>query len=168
MKYIITVEGKTFEIEVGQGQVWVDQRPYDVDFQDVDGLAQYSLLVDHRSYEAHVERIAGDVCRMTMDGRPYQARLHRGGNGKGVNAEPNRARSTTQAEVRAPLPGLLVEMCVSEGERVQEQDVVAVMESMKMNLELRAPRSGVVRDLRIGPGHEVARGDVLAVVKVEG
>lgn len=164
MKYIITVEGKTFEIEVGQGQVWVDRRPYDVDFQDVDGSAQYSLLVDNRSYEAHVERLAGDVCQMTVDGRPYQARLHRGGNGNRANAEPNQARSTAQAEVRAPLPGLLVELCVSEGERVREQDVVAVMESMKMNLELRAPRSGVVRDLRTGPGHEVARGDVLAVV----
>jgi 3-methylcrotonyl-CoA carboxylase alpha subunit len=70
--------------------------------------------------------------------------------------------------MRAPLPGLLVEMQVSEGDYVKEQDVVAVLESMKMNLELRAPRSGVVRQLLVDPGRQVAQDQVLVIIGPNG
>jgi 3-methylcrotonyl-CoA carboxylase alpha subunit len=66
--------------------------------------------------------------------------------------------------MRAPLPGLLVEIQVSVGEHVKEQDVVAILESMKMNLELRAPRSGVIRQLLVGPGCQVAQDEVLVIL----
>jgi biotin carboxyl carrier protein len=49
-----------------------------------------------------------------------------------------------------------------------EGDVVAVLESMKMNLELHAPWSGVVQALHGTPGTEVGQGEVLAVVKLDG
>jgi acetyl-CoA/propionyl-CoA carboxylase biotin carboxyl carrier protein len=70
--------------------------------------------------------------------------------------------------MRAPLPGLLVEMEVCEGDHVEEQDVVAVLESMKMNLELRAPHSGVVRELCVTPGCQVAQDEVLAIISPNG
>jgi biotin carboxyl carrier protein len=63
---------------------------------------------------------------------------------------------------------LLVEMQVSEGEYVKERDVVAVLESMKMNLELRAPRSGVVRQLLVTPGRQVAQDQVLVIIGPNG
>jgi biotin carboxyl carrier protein len=66
------------------------------------------------------------------------------------------------------LPGLLVGVPVVVGQRVREGDVVAVLESMKMNLELHAPWSGAVQEIRGTPGTEVGQGEVLAVVKLEG
>jgi biotin carboxyl carrier protein len=66
--------------------------------------------------------------------------------------------------MRAALPGLLVRLSIREGEHVKERQVVAVLESMKMNLELRAPRDGVVRDLRAVPGQQVAQDELLAVL----
>jgi len=114
MKYIITVEGETFEIEVGRGgRVWVNRRPLNVDFQGVDGLPQYSLLVDHRSYEAHIEQAEGEEWRMVVAGRPYRARLQQ----RRRRPKPDAARSRLPAteEVRAPLPGLLVAVPVVVG-----------------------------------------------------
>lgn len=170
MKYTVTVESDCFDIEVGRdGRVWVNRRPYDVDLQSVDGTSQYSLLLDHRSYEAHIERIENGECHVMVGGRPYRAYLEGDGrrrNGNGA-CSASGGKAPRRAEVRAPLPGLLVELRVSDGEQVGEQDVVAVLESMKMNLELRAPRSGVVRDLRATPGHEVGQDEVLVVIEPE-
>ena len=67
-------------------------------------------------------------------------------------------------EVCAPLPGLLVAVPVMVGQRVVQGEVVAVLESMKMNLEIRAPWEGVVQALYGAPGTEVGQGEVLAVV----
>ena len=173
MKYVITVEGETFEIEVGrEGRVWVNRRLYDVDFQGVDGLPQYSLLVDHRSYEAHVEQADEEGYQMVVAGQPYRARLqqtrdHSPGDTRRScpPATPVRRGSSPQGEVRAPLPGLLVAVPVVVGQRVTQGEVVAVLESMKMNLELRAPWDGVVQALHITPGTEVGQAEVLAVIE---
>ncbi len=171
MKYFITVEGETFEIEVGrEGRVWINRQPYDVDLQGVNGLPQYSLLVDHRSHEAHIEHAEEDECRMLVAGRSYQAYLQRrpdrpaGGVTRSSSLGAAVQRGSLPAEVCAPLPGLLVEMRVAEGERVKEKDVVAVLESMKMNLELLAPQDGVIQALPRAPGAEIGQGEVLAII----
>jgi biotin carboxyl carrier protein len=176
MKYTVTVDGEVFEIEFGPGgRAWVNQQPYEVDLKDIGG--QYSLLMDHRSYEVHVGETDEGACHVTVGGRPFRARLRRGysfsRDGGGVG--PGRERSSrgpegpsADVEMRAPLPGLLIEMEVCEGDHVEEQDVVAVLESMKMNLELRAPRGGVVRELRTAPGCQVAQDEVLAIISPNG
>jgi biotin carboxyl carrier protein len=143
--------------------VWVNRRPLNVDLERVDGLALYSLLVDHRSYETHVEGEEDGECRVVVAGRSYRAYLQ----------EEQRPSAGTvhcrqedgPVEVTAPLPGLLVEVRVAEGQRVGEGEVVVVLESMKMHLELRAPRAGVVRALPPAAGQEVAQGEVLAVIE---
>jgi len=176
MKYTVTVDGEVFEIEFGPGgRAWVNQQPFEVDLKDVGG--QYSLLMDHRSYEVHVGATDEGACHVTVGGRPFRTRLRRGYSFSrdGGRADPGRERSSrgsdgpsADVEMRAPLPGMLVEMAVCEGDNVEEQDVVAVLESMKMNLELRAPRGGVVRELRAAPGCQVAQDEVLAIISPNG
>ncbi|MGD1996517.1 MAG: biotin/lipoyl-binding protein [Anaerolineae bacterium] len=163
MKYHIVVEGRTFEIEVGPGgQVWVNQRPLSVDFEGVDGLPQYSLLVDHRSYETHVEAEEKGECRVVVAGRPYQAHLQ---SRKTPSPEAGRRRTGDEpVELSAPLPGLLLEVRVEEGQPVREGDVVAVLDSMKMSLELCAPWDGVIQEVHGVADAEVAQGEVVAVI----
>ncbi len=168
MRYVITVEGETFEIEIGrEGRVWVNRRPLNVDFQGVDGLPQYSLLVDHRSYEAHVEQADEEGCQMVVAGQPYRACM-RQGRRHPEGAEAIQSSPVATGEVRAPLPGLLVALPVVMGQQVARGEVVAVLESMKMNLELGAPWDGVVQALYSTPGAQVGQGEVLAVIGRDG
>jgi biotin carboxyl carrier protein len=176
MKYTVTVDGDVFEIEVGpEGEAWVNQELYEVDLRHVGGNGDYSLLMDNRSYDVHVaDNDSGCRC-VTVGGRPYRTRLHRSqaprGNGRARRADGGRGmmeRPASQVEMRAPLPGLLVELRAREGEHVGEQEVVAVLESMKMNLELRAPRGGLVHDLLAIPGQQVAQDEVLVLIRPNG
>ncbi len=164
MRYRVDVAGRAFDIEIRpDGRVWVNRRPIDIDLAELAGRPGYSLLVDNRSYEAHVETGADGQFRVVVAGRPYQASVQAERPPQVMTAQlPFRSKL---AEVVVPLPGLLVEVRVTEGQPVQEGDVVAVLESMKMHLELRAPRAGVVCDLHAVAGQEVAPGDVLAVVE---
>lgn len=168
MKYIITVDGKTFRIDIERaGRVWVDHHPYNVDLQNLDGRSQYLLLIDHRSYEAHVEAVEEDTCRLVVDGRPYQASLQQQGRNRFQDDAAQAVHSET-SEVRAPLPGVLMAVPVVAGQRVVHGEVVAVLESMKMNLELRSPRGGVVQSVDASPGTDVSQGDVLVRLEPEG
>ena len=64
--------------------------------------------------------------------------------------------------------GMILKTHVAVGERVRAGDVVATMESMKMELHINADNDGVVRSLSVQAGQMVERGLVVAVVESEG
>jgi 3-methylcrotonyl-CoA carboxylase alpha subunit/acetyl-CoA/propionyl-CoA carboxylase biotin carboxyl carrier protein len=78
-------------------------------------------------------------------------------------------RSTSQLDgtVVAPLPGILVSVGVSAGDRVQRGDVLGVLESMKMQYQLRAPVAARVERVAFGPGAHVSRGELLFELQEE-
>ncbi len=77
-------------------------------------------------------------------------------------AETRRRGNASAAEgagdVLAPMPGTVSEVLVSEGDRVERNQTVVVMESMKMELLITASRGGVVRRVAVQPGQQVERG----------
>ena len=60
--------------------------------------------------------------------------------------------------ILAPMPGQVVSVAVSEGDRVRAGDVLVVVEAMKMEHEVRAPGSGTVIAVRFAPGERVDEG----------
>jgi acetyl-CoA/propionyl-CoA carboxylase biotin carboxyl carrier protein len=70
--------------------------------------------------------------------------------------------------LEAPMPGTVWAVNVSNGDAVEEGDVLIVLESMKMELSITAPRAGVVEGLELAAGDRVTlRQPLLAVVEVE-
>lgn len=67
-------------------------------------------------------------------------------------------------EVRAPMAGKVLEIRVSEGETVEEGTVVAVVESMKMQLEVNAPIGGKVAKVLVEGGEVLDGPDLLAII----
>ena len=70
------------------------------------------------------------------------------------------ARGQDSGEVRAPLAGQVIRI-LEAGSSVEEGDVVAVIESMKMHWEIRAPAGGALEGLAVERGQAVAAGALL-------
>lgn len=70
----------------------------------------------------------------------------------------NASAAEESGDVLAPMPGAVLEVLVGEGDSVERNQTVVVMESMKMELLLTAPRDGVVRRVPVQPGQQVERG----------
>jgi biotin carboxyl carrier protein len=51
------------------------------------------------------------------------------------------------------------------GDKVEEDDVVIVMEAMKMEIPIVAPTSGVVKEIKVSPGQAVQAEDTLAEIQ---
>jgi len=64
--------------------------------------------------------------------------------------------------VKAPIPGLITRILVRKGQVVKANQVLFVLEAMKMENEIRAPFDGFVRSLPVTAGQTVAQNDVLA------
>jgi biotin carboxyl carrier protein len=66
--------------------------------------------------------------------------------------------------IKAPMPGRVVRVLVAEGEAVQADAPLLIVEAMKMENEVRAPGAGVVRRLSIAAGDTVEAGQLLCEV----
>lgn len=66
--------------------------------------------------------------------------------------------------VTAPMPGRILELMVSEGDMVEKDQVLVLMESMKLQVEVRSPRTGTVDVSHIEEGSMVDGGELLLIV----
>lgn len=66
--------------------------------------------------------------------------------------------------VASPLTGAIVEIRVAEGQSVAEGDVIAVMESMKLEISIRAAAAGSASNISVSKGDMVDRGQVIAEI----
>ncbi|WP_415230388.1 sodium-extruding oxaloacetate decarboxylase subunit alpha [Psychromonas sp.] len=112
---------------------------------------------------------------VAVDGQLFTVQVGPEGTVEGITAEapstPNATLSaSTQAattstamseELPAPLAGNIFKVLVSEGEKVEEGDVLLIMEAMKMETEIRAPKSGVIQGVFVKEGSSVAVGETL-------
>lgn len=156
MKYLARVGDETFSVEVApDGQVLVDGQPVSVDLQPVEEPYLYSLLLDHVSYEAYVEK-RGDGWQILLRGQQHEVTVREEWT-HGLEGSPEGwGPPTGPAVVRAPLPGQVLHLLVKEGQEVAAGDLLLLLETMKMETELRAPRAGTVRKVHVVQGQAVA------------
>jgi biotin carboxyl carrier protein len=162
MKYFVTVEGRTFEVDLTPDGPVIDGEPVSADLAHVEGTSVRSLLVDGRSERMVARRVDGKrAWSLHLRGRRFAAeavdeRTRTIREMTGVGAGAAGARS-----VRAPMPGLVVKVEVEEGSRVEPGQGVVIIEAMKMENELKAESGGVVSRVLVSAGEPVEKDQVL-------
>ena len=76
-----------------------------------------------------------------------------------------KADPADSSHLAAPMPGLVVAVEVSAGERIRQGDTLVVLEAMKMQSAIPAGKSGIVKRVVVSPNHVVDTGDLLVVIE---
>lgn len=161
MKYSVTIEGHTFEVEIDRGTVRVDGEALPAEVEAVPGTSLRTLLLGSASW-----------CWVVEGTSPGRWRLHGGGRTLEGEVLDERARAirallrssakpSGPKPLRAPMPGLVVKVEVAEGDRVERGQGLVVVEAMKMENELKAESPGRVIAVRVAPGDAVEKDQVL-------
>jgi biotin carboxyl carrier protein len=164
MKYVATNGEREILIEIiDEHHITVDGVAYEIDFESVSEQTVYSLLANNNSYEALVYESeegwqvllhGSQYVLLVEDERERRLRASLGG-GPPENVDYH---------LRAPMPGLIVTVPVSEGQTVEKGDVLIVLESMKMQNQLKSPRPGKISRVQVKPGDSVEQRDTLLSV----
>ena len=68
-------------------------------------------------------------------------------------------------EVTVPMVGKIVNVLVKVGDKVSEDDQIATLEAMKMEMPIVAPTGGVIKEILVAAGQEVDADTVLAIIE---
>jgi biotin carboxyl carrier protein len=164
MKYVTTIDEKEYLVEIlNEKHVSIDGKVLDVDFSTINGQRVFSLLIDGKSYEAHVNP-ADEGWEVLLRGRFYSAQVE--------DEREKRLRLSASARIveggefhlKAPMPGLVVAVMVEEGMEIEKGQVLVILESMKMQNELKSPKVGIVSRIKVKPGDRVEQKTTLLSV----
>jgi len=167
MLYHVTIGSRTLTVELDGDRVLVDGTDAGVaDLVPLPGTHVKHLLLDNRSVTVVAQR-DGDDWRLHVDGWPVRAEVV-DERTRAIRAMTSRVAGPQGPKpVRAPMPGMIVRIEVSEGEQVRAGQGVAVMEAMKMENELRAEADGIVSRVLAEAGQAVEKGAVLVEFRAE-
>lgn len=147
MRYQLKIGATDFTVDIGEVkagsvEVVVNGRPYDVRIGNPAALSPQPVAAGP----------VGSATTETAEAAPAAGKI-------GGKMDP--ASGAAGGAVVAPIPGLILEIKVQQGDSVSVGQIVATMEAMKMENNLTAPVSGVVRDIRVQKGAEVSTGEVI-------
>ena len=164
MKYITTIDDKEYMVEIiDTKHVSVNGKVLEVDFESVSGQPVYSLIIDGKSHEGYVYPDEKNW-QVLLRGRLYQASVEDEREKRLQAAAAGGVVKGGEFHLKAPMPGMIVAIPVTEGQAVKKGQVLLILESMKMQNELKSPKDGVVSRIRIKTGDTVEQKQTLLSV----
>ena len=131
-------------------------------------MKKYNISVNGKSYEVEVEEIGGAPSVAAVAPAPVQAAPAPAPAPAAKAAPapaPAAAPSAGATTIESPMPGTIVDVMVKPGDAVAKDQVLLVLEAMKMENEIVSSVAGTVDTVAVTKGASVNSGDVLVSIK---
>lgn len=115
-----------------------------------------TLLFDGRAVQAHVVSHGGRIL-VAVEGRVYEFSTAQDGRGR----ERKSQAGGWEPEIRSPMPGKILEVRASQGDEVEANQTLVVLEAMKMENTLASGARARVKTIHVAPGELVELGQIL-------
>ena len=140
-------------------------------------MKEYKFKIGGKEYNVTVNPKEGKLFDVTVNGATYEVESE---NAPVAAPAPQPAAAPAQAapaaaapaakpagageKVASPLPGVIIEISVKEGQQVKAGQKVAVLEAMKMENEIPAPKDGTITDIHVHKGDTLQEGDPVVTI----
>lgn len=137
-------------------------------------MKEYKLKINGNDYAVTVNDIDDTIAEVEVNGIPFKVEIERPAK-KQVVAKPNKpatvtanvakpAASGSETAVTSPLPGVILEVIVKEGDAVKRGQKLMVLEAMKMENVIEANADGKVISIKANKGDSVLEGAPLIII----
>lgn len=143
-KYIIKIHGAEYAVKI----------------KNVEGKTAF-LTVNDTPYEVEVEGLTTNPTRVTTKTAIQTPKLQ----SEVPVAKPATSSAGSAYPIKSPLPGVILELNVREGDTVKQGQLLLVLEAMKMENNIESDRAGVIEKINYHKGDSVLEGDILMTIK---
>lgn len=163
MNYSATCKGDEARIKVeearpGVYRVRIDGEDLEVDFFNTRENI-YSLIIGQQSYEVDINAEEEGNYAVQLNGNRFDVDIT--DERKRKLAEKMAAGNSGRQEIKSPMAGNIWKVLKQQGDRVEEGEVLLILEAMKMENEICAPATGVVTSMNAVEGSAVSAGALL-------
>lgn len=157
-----TINKRTFEIAHKEGELTVDGQPFAWDLIET-SEGHFHILYKNKTYRA--EMVKRDVETKTytikLNGKTHSVKLKDKFDLLLEKMGIADAGAAKLNHIKAPMPGLIIDLKVKAGDAVKAGDTLLILEAMKMENILKSPGDGVVKTVKVKKGDSVEKSQVL-------
>lgn len=135
-------------------------------------MKKFKFTIRGHDYDVEVQSLEGRVARVEVNGTKYKVEIHADKKASKtptlVRKEVPRSKDAhmikkgaSMQSIKAPLPGVIMQVIVKEGEEVKRGSTLLIYEAMKMENKLLAEKEGIVKSVKVTAGESILQGDVL-------
>ena len=143
-KYKFTINGNQYEVEIQN----VDDNIVEV---EVNG-SKYQVEIEKKIQPVKTPKLVRAVASPSTDIDKSQQRTAKPTESKGVGT------------IKSPLPGVVLNVIVKEGDVVKIGDKILILEAMKMENNINSDKEGKVTSIKVKAGDSVLEGEVLVEI----
>ena len=156
------IQGHTFSITGDEDEKLIDNKPVKADILEYK-KGKFHIIIDNCSYSAEVLmvdketktciiKIGQSILTVHLKDK-YDILLQEIGldivAGKKVN------------DIKAPMPGMVLQVMVENGQKIKKGDAIVVLEAMKMENILKSPTDGIIKKIHVSMGDKVEKNQVM-------
>jgi biotin carboxyl carrier protein len=160
MQLQAVIDHQTIDLEIDHGSVTVDGQPVEARVTRLNDRTIH-LIYENRSYVLTALAGKDGAVEITVGGHSQSVRVK---NERDILLERMGISADADLgvrEVRAPMPGLVLQVMVNDGDEVEAGAGLLVLEAMKMENELRAPAGARVEKVHVKAGAAVGKNELL-------
>jgi len=159
-KYRVFLHDKEYLIEIDGDKVFVDGEPYfaGIHFLNENGLFMIEKDLEKREFHLKTQNDGSYLVTTRGLQTDMQVEPEKGHRKKKIEDKDS-------GDITAPIPGVVMEIKVSEQDHVDQNQVLVVLESMKMLMEFRAPFAGTVEGIPVKIGQTLEKGDAMVKLR---
>ena len=166
MRYQAIVDGADHELEIEElssntYRVKLGDKTFDVDLRKTHG-SSILVMVGNRAFDFSISADGDDLLMISRHGVNRVTLVDK--TRRRLQAAGDRV-ITGRVELKAMMPGRVVNLLVKPGDEVAVDQGIVVVEAMKMENELKTPKAGKVLEIRVSVGQAVEKGEILAVIE---
>jgi biotin carboxyl carrier protein len=158
----VYIDQTAHTIEVRQNNITVDGEPWDWDLEKINGNL-YHLIKNSRSYTIAI--VSADPTnkkiQLKINGMLFETVIRDKYDILLEKLGMNQNNQSNHLEVKAPMPGKILDVLVSQGQQVKKGDQMVVLEAMKMENVIKSAGDGVVTSVYVRKGMNVEKNQVL-------
>lgn len=135
-------------------------------------MKNYKFTIHGNRYEVEILEVEGNMVRIEVNGTSYLVEIHKEAKPvktptlvRPVLREPqkniDRKEGGPKLEIKAPLPGVIMQVMVKPGDKVSKGQKLLIMEAMKMENEIKAEQDGEIVSVKVANGQSVLQEEVL-------
>ena len=160
--YKALVNGKSFEVAVNGESVEVDGNVLQWDFAEL-GNGDCHILLGNKSFRAEVVKLdrEGKTIQLKINGSAYTVQLRDKFDLLLEKMGMSASAAGKINAVKAPMPGLIIDLRVKAGDQVKAGDSLLVLEAMKMENVIKAAGDATVKQVKVKKGDSVEKNQLL-------
>ena len=164
MSYIVKIDGNEYKLNIKREnnyyKIFLNKKEIHAEIFPGDNFSRLTLIIDNKSYDI----VFDSDNRISVNEEEYTTEVFDEQIQKLIKAGPE-AVYKKEFTLTSPMPGLIIEVEVKEGESVKAGYSLLIIEAMKMQNEMTSSKDGVVRKIFCKKGQTVNSGDTLITIE---